>query len=181
MSEYQPVLYAPTPANFKPELGIARMTQVIDRNEKAFWLLQVRLTPYNASKAGLKYEPETWTGRPLIRVIWVNRDGHLAEFQEWLEDGDECQVPCVWELNVEEAIFMADRYSTIGVEQTREWMLQAQAESTLIEDAIEWEHQKSEMALNRSTFGPVGKVQRNGFPQELRKQKFAESNPRWNA
>ena len=180
MPEYQPSTFAPTPHDFKPELGIARMTTVIDRNEPCYWLLQVRLTPYNASKAGFKYEPATWTGTPLIRVVWVNRDGHLAEFQEWLDEGEEVQVPGVWEINVEEAIFLADQYSTLGIEQTREWMLQAQAESTLIEDAIAWEYQKTEMAQNRSSFGPAVSVQRNGFSQELRRLKFAESNQRWN-
>src|SRR3990167_4131630 len=86
-------------SNWKPELGIARMTDTIDVNEKCYWLLQVRLTPYIASHAGLKYNPESWQGTPLIRVIWVNRNGHLAEYQEWLKGGCEVQVPSVWELD----------------------------------------------------------------------------------
>lgn len=180
MLEYQPV-YTPEIKDFAPGLNIARMTSVIDRNEPVYWLLQVRLTPYNASKAGMKYEPETWAGTPLIRVMWVNRSGHLAEFQEWLDSGEECSVPGMWAINVEEAIDLANEYSALGVEQTREWMFQAQEESTLIEDAIEWEFQKTEMAKNRSSFGPSVNVQRNGFSQELRRLKFAESDARWKA
>jgi hypothetical protein len=175
---YQPDAYTPEIKNWKP--GIARMTSYLDVNEKAYWLLQVHLTPYNASKAGLKYDPLKWTGRPLIRVVWVNRDGHLAEFQEWLEHGEEVQVPCVWELSVAEAIDAADAYSAIGSQQTTEWLLQAQAESTLISDSIEWEFQKTEMAQNRSVFGPGGAIQRNGFPHELRRRKLRESSMRWN-
>lgn len=171
--------FVPTPKDFSPALGIARMTDVVNRNEKAFWLLQVHLTPYNAAKAGMKYEPHTWQGRPLIRVIWVNRDGHLAEYQEWLDEGEEVQVPCVWELSVEEAIYAADRYSHLGSEDTAKWLAEAQAESTLIEDVIRWEEQKSEMARNRSTFGAAQRVQRNGFPMQLRDAKFRESNRMW--
>src|SRR3990167_11277751 len=110
------------------------MTGVVDVNEKCWWLLQVRLTPYSASKAGLKYDPDTWTGTPLIRVIWVNRDGHLAEYHEWLRDGEEVSVPSAWALSVEEVIFMADQHSALGAEQTEQWLRQAQDESTLIED-----------------------------------------------
>lgn len=167
------------PKDFSPALGIARMTDVIDRNEKAFWLLQVRLTPYNASRAGLKYDPVHWQGTPLIRVIWVNRDGHLSEFQEWLAEGEEVQVPGAWELTVDEVIHLADQHSALGGKQTLEWLWEAQATSTLIEDAVTWEAQKSAMVRNRSTFGPSGRVQRNGFPAELRSKKFRESNLVW--
>ena len=155
------------------------MAQSIDRNEKAYWLLQVRVTPYNASRAGLKYEPQTWQGTPLIRVIWVNRGGHLAEYQEWLKSGEEVQVPSVWELTVAELIDMADGYSLRGVEQTQVWLKEAQESSTLIDDVVEWEMQKTEMAHNRSNFGSAVKVQRNGFPQELRRRKLRESSRRW--
>jgi hypothetical protein len=177
MLAYQPETFSPTPREWRP--GIARMTNVIDRNEKCYWLLQVRLTPFNASKAGIKYDPKSWSGTPLIRVIWVNRGGHLAEWQEWLEDGEEVQVPAIWELSVEEVIYEADQYSQLGKQQTEQWMWQAQAESTLIEDAVEQAFQLSEMANNRSQFGPSGKTQRNGFPQALRQKKFLESARSW--
>ena len=160
--------------NWKPELGLARMASVVDGNEKCFWLLQTFLTPYNASRAGLKYDPKTWSGRPLIRVIWVNRDGHLAEFQQWLEDGEEVQVPSAWELTVDEVIDIANMNSALGKEDSDAQLAELQANSTLIQDAIEWEFQKTEMAHNRSQFGPKGKIQRNGFPAPLRQQKFYE-------
>ena len=178
-STHVPDFFAPVPKDWKPSLGIARMADVIDRNEKAWWLLQVNMTPYNASRAGLKYDPPSWSGRPLIRVIWVNRNGHLAEYQEILESGQEVQVPSVWELSVDEVIHMADQYSHIGVESTEQWLKEAQGESTLLEDVIAWEQQKTEMAFNRSTFGPSGRVQRNGFPRELRQEKLRESNRAW--
>ena len=171
--------YVAVPNDWKPGLGIARMASSVQRNEKCYWLLQVRVTPYNASKAGLKYEPLRWSGTPLIRVIWVNRGDHLAEYQEWLEDGEEVQVPSAWQLNVDEAIDVADQYSNLGSAQTAEWLQEAQATSTLIEDAVQWEEAKSLMARNRSMFGPSGQVQRNGFPQQLRAQKFLESNRVW--
>lgn len=173
---HRPDFYSPDLKDWKPGLGLARMTSVVTRDEKCWWLLQVRLTPYNASKAGLKYDPLTWAGTPLIRVIWVNRDGHLAEYQEWLEDGEEVSVPAVWELSVDEVIDMADSFSAVGVGQTQEWLAEAQASSTLIDDICNWEFQKSEMAFNKSTFGPAGKVQRNGFPRELRERKLRDSN-----
>jgi hypothetical protein len=163
------------PKDWKPELGLSRMATVIDPNEKCFWLLQTYLTPYNASFAGRKYEPATWSGRPLIRDIWVNRGGHLAEFQEWLESGEEVQVPSIWELSVDEVINIADMNSAFGKDESVKQMAELQANSTLIEDVIAWEFQKSEMAQNRSQFGPKGKIQRNGFPQLLRQQKFLES------
>ena len=166
-------------ANWKPELGIARMTSYALPNEPCFWLMQVRVTPYNASKAGVKYEPASWQGRPLIRVIWLNRDGHLAEFQQWLEDGEEVSVPSGWGLTVDEAVDCADEYSHLGVAQSQEWALQAQEESTLIEDVIESKYQLAEMVNNRSQFGPAGKTQRNGFPQPLRQEKLLESARSW--
>lgn len=171
--------FAPTPNDWKPGLGLARMTDVIDRNEKVFWLLQVRLTPFNASKAGIKYDPLHWQGTPLIRVIWVNRGGHLAEYQEWLESGEEVQIPGAWEINVDEAIDLADAYSATGTDQTVAWLKEAQESSTLIDDVIRWEEQKSLMARNRSTFGPTGHLQRNGFPVGLRQEKFRASNRAW--
>lgn len=167
------------PKDFSPTLGIARMTDVVDGNEKCFWLLQVRLTPYNASKAGLKYDPSSWSGTPLIRVVWVNRGGHLAEYQEWLDDGEEVQVPSLWERTVDEVIFDADQYSAIGSLQTYEWAKEAQASSTLIHDAITFHEQKTEMAFNRSSFGPSVSVQRNGFPAHLRASKLRESAQAW--
>ena len=169
--------YTPDIKEWKP--GIARMTNYLDINEPCYWLLQVNITPYNASRAGLKYDPKTWSGRPLIRVVWVNRDGHLAEYQEWLESGSEVQVPSYWALSVDEAVFEADQFSALGSSQTQEWLKEAQESSTLIEDAVEYEFQKTEMALNRSQFGPAGKTQRNGFSQELRRKKFYESSMRW--
>lgn len=168
-------------SNWKPQLGIARMTEWVDANEKAYWLLQVHLTPYVASHAGLKWKPQDWKGTPLVRVIWVNRGGHLAEYHELLKGGCEVQVPSVWELDVDEAIYTADQYSHIGSLDTAKWLREAQESSTLIEDVITWEEQKSKMAMNQSTFGPAQTVQRNGFPQELRRQKLRESNVRWNA
>lgn len=155
------------------------MTTVIDPNEKAYWLLQVNLTPYIASRAGLKYEPRDWKGTPLIRVVWVNRGGHLAEFQQWLGEGHPVSIPAVWELTVDEVIDAADSFSALGLKQTQEWMQEAHETSTLIEDAVNWEFQKQEMAMNRSTFGPHQNVQRNGFPIELRRQKLLESSRSW--
>jgi hypothetical protein len=161
--------------NWKPELGLSQMTSVAHGNEKCYWLLQTFLTPYNASRAGYKYEPSTWAGTPLIRVIWVNRNGHLAEFQQWLEGGEEVQVPSLWELTVDEVIDIADMNSAMGNEEAVKQMAELQANSTLIDDVIEWEEKKSLMAKNCSQFGPNGKTARNGFPQPLRQAKIFES------
>ncbi len=165
--------------NFNPKLGIAPMTSYVTPNEKIWYLLQTFLTPYNASMMGLKYTPETFSGTPLIRVIWVMRDGRLTEYQEMLEEGVEVQVPGAWAITVDEAIDAAERYFVLGQQQTQEWMEQAQDESTLIEDSIDQAFQFSAMAKNKSQFGPAGHTQRNGFPIELRDRKFRESNKSW--
>lgn len=165
--------------NFNPKLGLMPMTSYVLPNEPIWFLLQTWLTPYNASAAGKKYDPETFSGTPLIRVIWVNRNGRLSEYQEWLEEGTEVQVPGAWAITVDEAIDAANKYFHLGMAQTEEWLEEAQATSTLIEDAVDQAFQFSAMAKNKSQLGPYGNTQRNGFPIELRDGKFRESNQKW--
>lgn len=148
------------------------ITTYVLPDEKIYWLKELNLTPYQATAGGRKYQPETWSGRPRMRITWVNRGDVLAEYHETSPHRSslvpEISVPSLWELTYAEACGIADDYASgaKGAERDRAAVLEAQAESTLVKDFMEQEENRLLMVKNHSTFGALGHWQRNGFPSK---------------
>lgn len=113
------------------------------------------------NKAGVGYRR--------YQVITVVRDDKLTE---WWDDlgpaaeffGEGFIIPSLFEHSVAELREMAE----IAREDNgfEDFAAEQQAESTLISDYINQMEERWEVIYNRSTFGPGGQTQRNGFPRK---------------
>ena len=160
-------------------MGVSAPTVVtfwIEANEKIWWLKELNLTPHQFTAGGVRYQPETWSGRPRMRVAWVNRGDKLAEYHTPSPHRSalcpEVSIPSLWELTYAEACGMADDYASgaRGAERDTAMVLERQAESTLVRDILEQEENRLSMVRNKSSFGALSRVQRDGFPDILKRQ-----------
>jgi len=82
--------------------SIARVTQTILGNEKAWTYLEIHL------------QSPSGRGRRRYRIIVVNRDGQLAEYREDMGSAKnfkgvrELNIPSLWEHSVDELIALAE-------------------------------------------------------------------------
>ena len=155
-------------------MGVTPITHFIDANEKAYQLVEMWLTPHVVTAGGRKYTPGSWAGRHRYRITWVNRGDALAEFHELSphQDVPDLRIPSFWEHSYGELCGLADTWATSqrGAESDLAFLREEQEASTLIADFLRQEENRISMVKNISTFGPAVRVQRDGFPQEIRKQ-----------
>ena len=154
---------------------VTPVTHWIDPNEKCWWFVEMNLNPWQATKGGAKYEPETWSGVARYRIAWVNRGDVIHEhhvISPHPTSVPPVRIPSYWEHNYGELCGLADDYATSrrGAEADQEYVMELQAESTLVRDLYDQWEGMDLMVRNRSSFGALVKVQRDGFPQELRKR-----------
>lgn len=156
------------------ENRITPVTQFIHPNEKCYLLVEAWLTPWNLTKGGEKYQPETWSGYKRWRIAWVNRGDELAEYHTLSphQDAPGIRIPSLWLHTYAELCGLADEYATraSGAAADQATLRELQAESTLVKDFLDQEENHVLMAKNHSTFGPLVRIQRDGFPHALRKE-----------
>ena len=142
------------------------VTLAVHENEKAWALRELNFV-----------RPPLFQRRR-YQIIVVNRDDKLVE---WWDDlgaaeqfkGPEFDVPSLWEHSVAELRDIAA--SKRDDETWVTYMAEQRADSTLIEDFLTQVEEHWKLIYNRSTFGPGGHTQRNGFP---RKEAIAHASQR---
>ena len=153
---------------------VTPVTNFVAMDEPAYQLVEMTMTPAVLTKAGRKYQPASWAGRQRWRIIWVNRGDALAEYHVLSphQTVPDVRIPSFWEHTVGELCDIADQWATQrkGAESDMEFLLAEQAGSTLIQDFLDQEEDRVYMVKNHSTFGPDVRVQRDGFPQAIRKR-----------
>ena len=161
--------------------SVAKLTPIthfIHPNEKCFLLAELYLTPFQLTRGGKKYQPENFHGRQRWRITWVNRGDKLAEYHEMSphQDVPPVRIPSFWEHTYGELCGLADDYATgqRGAESDRALLHEMRAESTLVQDFLDQCEDRFAMLNNVSTFGPVFKKQRDGFPDILREKAEGE-------
>ena len=153
---------------------VTPITRYIDTDEPVYAMAELYLTPHRLTRGGSKYVPDTWSGRQRWRITWVNRGDALAEYHELsphIGASQEIRVPSLWCHSYAECAAMIDDYvvGPKGAQRDQEYVAELQAESTLIADFMQDIENRALMARNTSSFGALVKVQRNGFPNVLRK------------
>ena len=155
-------------------MTITPVTSFIHSDEKAYQLVEVWLTPHVLTKGGRKYEPNSWAGLQRWRITWVNRGDDLAEYHELSphQDVPDLRIPSFWEHTYGELCDLADHWATSrrGANEDLAFLKEEQSKSTLIQDFLDQEEDRVYMVRNHSTFGPDVRIQRDGFPQAIRKR-----------
>jgi len=149
---------------------ITPITHFIDPDEKVWLLAELNMTPAVASKDGRKYDPADWRGLRRYRIAWVNRGDALAEFQTLSPhpaSTPPVRIPSLWEHTYAELCGIADHFATQGYEWEHQLALEKQGESALFPDLLDQMDRRDLMRRNISTFGPLARIQRDGFPTEL--------------
>lgn len=142
------------------------VTTWVKPSEPAYGLIEVELTPFEASKAGKKFRPESWSGRHRMQIVYVNREDKLAEY--WRDMGNaadyrygQLRIPSFWEHTVEELRFIADDVRSRGNSWQRQIIADRQGESDLLEQFLQQRHETIQQLAMRSVFGPFIVRQRN--------------------
>lgn len=150
--------------------NITQITDYVDMDEKCWYLAEIVSTPV-AMGMPISNQKQA-RGRKRYRLIWVMRNGKLALYKEESPNplwAPQLRIPGAFEETVGSLVDIADAHSNKGAEWEAELAQEKQAQSTLHRDLIQQLENRPLMRNNVSTFGPMLKVQRNGFPQELRK------------
>ena len=149
---------------------ITPMTTFISMDEKAFCLAEINCTPFSL---GIMGSQESMRGIHRYRFIWVNRNGTLSLYRE------ECDNPTsapplrilgMFMHTVGELVDIADAHASKGLEWETQLALEKQGESTMVRDLGTQIENRALMRNNVSSFGPHLKVQRDGYPEVLKRQ-----------
>jgi hypothetical protein len=140
-----------------------KVTHEVDVDEKAFALAEVPLTPLEASKAGRCFVPDSYEGLRRYEFVWVRRDGEIAMHMRDMGDASLIAAPPVrvignWEESVGTLREWAATWRLKDAESTAELIQGLQAESTLVQDIIdytEWRLTNARKHLRRRYVGKI--------------------------
>ena len=109
------------------------------------------------------------------RILYVVRNDNLAEYREDMGLASDFNAPpfrilggvtegskVYFEHTVGELLDMADYLRDEGP-KFRQRLRDKEAESTMVQDAIDQYEERSQIIANRSSYGPTGHTQRDGF------------------
>jgi hypothetical protein len=130
---------------------------MVSPDEPAYALVEMNL--------GIDY-----IGLRRIQIVYVNRSDEIAEWRKDLGPADsftsnQFRIPSLWEHTVGELWDIAEQ-QRLKEDEWERFLLEAQAESTLISDwRLELE-EIAKLARNQSVIGPGYQRQRNGVPRQ---------------
>ena len=140
------------------------VVEEIHPDESAYWLFEINLTPFIASRKG--YKPPSMAGRKRYQIIQVNRGDHLVNHYTDLGDSalfsGPFELPSLWEHSVAELRDMADTMRWRD-EWTKDLITNLEGESTLLKDTAHWLEERQQIKATRSHFGPGYSRQRNVY------------------
>ncbi len=137
-------------------MRLTLITEHVNLDEKAWRLVEIVMTPYDMSKGGKRFKPQSWLGRRRWEVVWVLRNDRLAQHITDMGDAGlynfgAINIPACWEHSVAELREIAEKVRNDGAWE-REVIANVQGESKLIEQFLIQQQRKQKAAKRQSVF-----------------------------